>query len=185
MISFRTAAPLVCGLFILGGTITVPIEKARADYTLVVDKNEDRGTWEGWGCSLCWWANAIGGSAYQNLYADLFFTRSMVRFFEKSLPGLGMNIVRYNVGGVGRGDNIGGTTESIPTGFPVFKRVEGYWKDWLSSDPVSASWDWTRDSNQRNMLLAARNRGVDRIEFFSNAPMWWMTEQKSSAGGTL
>ena len=89
-----------------------------------------------------------------------------------------MNIVRYNVGGVGRGDAIGETTENIPAGFTFFKRIEGFWKD-------GKSWDWNRDPNQRSMLQAARERGANQIEFFSNAPPWWMTDKKSSAGGAL
>lgn len=169
----------------LGGTITGTVQDARADYSLVVDKNEDRGIWEGWGCSLCWWANGVGGSAYQNLYADLLFTQKTVDFLGKPLPGLGMNIVRYNVGGVGRGDTIGETMENIPSDFPFFKRIEGFWKDGKNADPASGSWDWSRDPNQRNMLQAARERGVNQIEFFSNAPLWWMTDKKSSAGGAL
>jgi galactan endo-1,6-beta-galactosidase len=185
LFSRRSSVTSALSLLMLGGTVTGTIQNAQADYTLVVDKNENRGTWEGWGCSLCWWANALGGSSYQNLYADLFFTQNTVSFAGKTLPGLGMNIARYNVGGVGRGDTIDGTTENLPSGFPVFKRVEGYWKDWHSSDPASSSWDWSRDSNQRNMLRAARDRGVNQIEFFSNAPLWWMTDKKSSAGGAL
>jgi hypothetical protein len=37
---------------------------------------------------------------------------------------------------------------------------------------------------QRRMLEAARLRGAS-FEFFFNAPMWWMTYEKSSAGGRI
>ena len=63
------------------------------------DTNSDRlGEFQGWGTSLCWWANRIGYSEkLTNEAAKLFFSED----------GLNMNIGRYNVGG---GDDIGDTT---------------------------------------------------------------------------
>lgn len=161
------------------------VRSARADYTVMVDPSDDRGTWEGWGGSLAWWGNGIGSSSYQDTYADLLFTLKPVRFFGVTLPGLGLNIARYNIGGGGRpSDNIGGTVDKRPSSMPWYKDIDGYWTDWYDSNPASASWDFYRDSNQRNMMWAARDRGAT-FEFFSNAPMWWMTTAKSSAGGAL
>lgn len=158
---------------------------ARGDYTLTVNKDEDRGTWEGWGCSLAWWGNGVGGSVYQDTYADLLFTLNPVSFKGLSLPGLGLSIARYNVGGGGLpSDDIGGTVDARPKAMPWYKDIDGYWRDWYDSNPASASWDFYRDSNQRNMMWAARDRGAT-LEFFANAPMWWMTIAKSSAGGAL
>ena len=88
---------------------------ARADYTLSVNKTEDRGTWEGWGCSLAWWGNGVGASAYQSTYADLIFTLNTVSFNGLSLPGLGLSIARYNIGGGGLpSDDIGGAVDLRP-----------------------------------------------------------------------
>ena len=63
------------------------------------DTNSDGlGEFQGWGTSLCWWANRIGYSEkLTNEAAKLFFSED----------GLNMNIGRYNVGG---GDDIGDTT---------------------------------------------------------------------------
>ena len=49
-------------------------------------------TVEGWGTSLAWWASVIGGwsEATRNAIADLVFN---------PLGGLGLNVVRYNIGG--------------------------------------------------------------------------------------
>lgn len=158
---------------------------ANADYTLTVNKSDNRGSWEGWGCSLAWWGKGVGSSSYQTTYADLMFTLGNVSFMGQPVPGLGLNIARYNVGGGGLpSDNISGTVEARPSGLAWYKDIDGYWKDWSSTDTASTSWDWNRDSNQRNLMWAARDRGVT-FEFFANAPMWWMTAQKSSAGGTL
>lgn len=179
---FPTPARLAAILLV--GVLALSSRGAHAEYAVTVDKSENRGTWEGWGCSLCWWANAVGGSATQDLYADLFFTRRPVPFLGKTLPGLGLNIVRYNVGGGGMGDKIGDTTEKVAGDLPWSRDIDGYWVNWNSPDPRSNSWDWTRDARQRAMLQAARKRGVDKVEFFANAPMWWMMDTKSSDGGT-
>ena len=53
------------------------------------------GEFEGWGTSLCWWANRLGYSEKMTAQAaDVFFSEN----------GLNMNIGRYNVGG---GDFVG------------------------------------------------------------------------------
>ena len=60
------------------------------------DTNGDGlGEFEGWGTSLCWWANRIG-------YSDALTQKAGELFFSDS--GLDMNIGRYNVGG---GDHVG------------------------------------------------------------------------------
>ena len=68
-------------LFLLG-LVTLWPSPSRGEYTLVVNSHERRGVWEGWGCSLAWWGNGIGGSAHESLYEDLFFTRKSVSFLE-------------------------------------------------------------------------------------------------------
>lgn len=49
------------------------------------------GEFEGWGTSLCWWANRLG-------YDDTMAQKAATAFFHKD-EGLGLNIGRYNVGG--------------------------------------------------------------------------------------
>ena len=96
-----------------------------------------------------------------------------------------MNIVRYNIGGGGQNDVIDTHHENIPANFPWFKDINGFWINWFSDAPNSSSYQWERDANQRQILALAQQRGVNTIEFFSNAPMWWMMDSKSSAGGKL
>jgi O-glycosyl hydrolase len=92
---------------------------------------------EGWGTSLAWWANVIGGwsEATRNAIADLVFN---------PLGGLGLNVVRYNIGG---GDNP--KHDHMRPG----AAVPGY-------QPAPDVWDWNADANQRWMLLAAQARGA-------------------------
>lgn len=58
------------------------------------------GEFQGFGTSLCWWANRVG-------YSDELTKQSATAFFDKE-EGLGMTIGRYNVGG---GDNVGESPE--------------------------------------------------------------------------
>ncbi len=175
--TMRTRSTL---LVALGLTCTM----AQADYTVFIDKSDFRGRWEGFGCSLAWWANGVGNSAYQETYSDILFTQKTTPLLGSNLPGLWLNIVRYNVGGGGQPNDISGVPENVPAGYPWYKDINGYWLDWFNMSPTSHSFDWSRDANQRSILHAAVNRGAT-VEFFSNAPMWWMTNEKSSAGGSL
>jgi len=150
-----------------------------------LDPKKIRNTWEGWGTSLAWWGVGAGGSAYQDTLADAVFTLKTTQVMGADIKGLGLNIVRYNVGGGGQPGDIENLNERRPNELLWFKDVDGYWIDWNSKATDSPSWDWSRDANQRSMLQAAVLRGVDRLEFFANAPMWWMMDSKSSAGGRL
>jgi O-glycosyl hydrolase len=110
---------------------------------------------QGWGVSLCWWANVVGGYSNRDEYADLIF------------KDLKLNIVRYNVGG---GENPDG-----PGTLQLRAMVPGF-------EPKRGVWDWDADRNQRWMLKAALKRGVNRVEAFTNSPPYWMTVSGSVTG---
>ena len=74
-----------------------PEQRSLTAGTIKPDPKRNLGQWEGWGSSLAWWARAIGGTANANYYADLIYTTKITHGY----PGLGLNIVRYNVGGGG------------------------------------------------------------------------------------
>ncbi|MDH4391462.1 MAG: RICIN domain-containing protein [Aquabacterium sp.] len=174
------ALALAVGLALAGAALP-----AHADTTVRIDPSDQRGAWEGFGASLSWWAHAVGGSTHESTYNNLFFGTAPVQFRGATVPGLGMNIARYNIGGGGlTTDNIGGIRDQRPSIMPWHKDIDGFWRDWYSNDPNSASYDWTRDGRQRSVLSALAARGVT-VEFFSNAPMWWMMDSRSSAGGNL
>ncbi|HEY3413640.1 MAG TPA: malectin domain-containing carbohydrate-binding protein [Armatimonadota bacterium] len=167
---------MTAGLFAAGAT------PATCAATAIVNPDKSWVTWEGWGCSLCWWANQFG---QRDDLAEVLFTNHTTRLTSSvgpyTLPGLGFNIARYNIGGTSSAPAFG-EHASIPASLPPFKQIQGYWLDWGSADPASASFDWSADANQRAMLLKARDRGADRLEAFSNAPMWWMCYNHSTAG---
>jgi galactan endo-1,6-beta-galactosidase len=147
-------------------------QPAPAAETIKLDPTKNFGTWEGWGSSLAWWARAIGGTANADYYADLIYTKKTTG----SYPGLGLNIVRYNVGGGG----IERPKENKGPKLQWQMDIHGYWADPNSSDPTT--WKWSADENQRSMMQTARRRGANVFEMFSDSPMWWMNKNRSTAG---
>jgi len=149
---------LVCVLFTIHespGTAAPPPAE-----TVVVDPAAQCQTIQGWGTSLCWWANIAGG------WKDENFRRVMDLLFDRE-KGLGLNIVRYNIGG---GDAPGHHHMRVGAAVPGFR-----------SDPEKP-YDWTADANQRRVLRAAIERGADCLEAFSNSPPSWMTRSGCTAG---
>jgi galactan endo-1,6-beta-galactosidase len=137
-----------------------------------LDPTHDVGTWEGWGSSLAWWGRAVGGTQNADYYADLIYTTKET----DGLPGIGLNIVRYNVGG-------GGIHQPQENQGPKLQwqmDIPGYWTDPNTGDPQN--WNWSVDQNQRAMIQKARDRGANVFEMFSDSPMWWMNANRSTAG---
>jgi galactan endo-1,6-beta-galactosidase len=151
---------------------------AWGDPPVVLDPAAAEGRWEGWGTSLSWWAAAFGA---RDDLADLLFTTGTVNFLGQPAPGLGLNIVRYNLG-ASSDSEVNGRHMVVGDRLIPAHRIQGFWRDGRSEDPGSFSWDWGVDANQRAVLLAARRRGVDRLELFANSPMWWMCKNGNPAG---
>ncbi len=125
---------------------------------------------EGWGVSLCWWANVEGGRCTD---AQL---KQFCDYLTDPVNGLNMNIFRYNIGG---GDDPSHTHLPASSAMPGFK------------DSPTAAYNWTRDANQRRVakqLIASRIAavGVNDIQWvaFSNSPPYWMTNS-GCVGGSL
>jgi hypothetical protein len=112
---------------------------------------------QGWGTSLCWWGNVVGGYANRNTYATMAFSQ------------LKLNIVRYNIGG-GENPNIVNTMQ-------FRARMAGF-------EPTNGVWNWNADANQRWMLQQAVALGANQVVAFANSPPWWMTVSGSVTGST-
>ena len=146
-----------------------------ADTVIIVDPRKasevNGGVFEGWGTSLCWWANRIG-------YSDTLCRLAAEAFCDPE-SGLGLNILRYNIGG---GDDpshshIKRTDSMIP----------GYWQNPVydeASGEYSWEYDWTQDASQRSVLSRCLQvYGKDMIvEAFSNSPPYFMTNSGCSSG---
>ncbi|MDX1963418.1 MAG: glycoside hydrolase [Pirellulales bacterium] len=159
-------------------SLLCPPAAARADYTTRIDSQSNRGTWDGWGTSLAWWANVFGR---RTDLANILFTPQTTTLNGQQLPGLNLNIVRYNLGASSNVPANGERMVASPN-IPPFKQIQGYWLNWNSTDPASSSWNWNLDGNQRSMLQFAKARGVNHFELFSNSPMWWMLYNHNPSG---
>ena len=142
---------------------------ADATYTVVkLDPSDaspfNGGEFQGWGTSLCWWANRIGYSEKMtNQAAHLFF----------SDEGLSLDIARYNLGG-GDDETHNHITRSD-------SKVPGYATGYDKDGNIV--YDWTVDENQRNIALAAKKANPDIcFEGFSNSPPYFMTNSGCSSG---
>ena len=123
----------------------------------------NNGIFEGWGTSLCWWANRVG-------YSDILAEKSAELFFGDS--GLRMNIARFNIGGGDdpSHDHITRTDSNMP-GYSKFENGQ-------------VVYDWNADYNQRNVLMKsiAATGGNLIVEMFSNSPPFYMTESGCTSG---
>lgn len=145
---------------------------------IYVDAGKRYQKWEGFGTSLMWWANAIQGfdripatedgrcQGYASRYEEL-----LGMLFDP-VKGLGLNIVRYNIGGgdCGRPDFITRCGARIP----------GYLKE-------DGRYDWTADEMQIRVLRDAWHMIKETRQNFYNtvfsvSPPWFMTCSGSSTG---
>ncbi|ORX61101.1 hypothetical protein BCR36DRAFT_579160 [Piromyces finnis] len=131
--------------------------------------NFNNGEFQGFGTSFCWWANRLG-------YSDILSEKSATAFYDKE-KGLGLTIIRYNIGG---GDNpthdhITRTDSNMP-GYAINPSNNGGNYRW--------DYNWNSDANQRNALMKAlaKNRDEIIVEGFSNSPPYFMTNSGCSTG---
>lgn len=145
---------------------------SNAPAAIALDPARDLGLWQGWGSSLAWWGRAVGGTQNADNFADLIYTTKQTDGY----PGLGLNIVRYNVGG-------GGLNQPHENKGPKLQwqmDIHGYWTDPNVKDPQN--WNWSVDGNQRSMMQKARERGANVFDLFSDSPVWWMNANRCTAG---
>lgn len=151
--------------------------------SIKLDPSYQHKPFDGWGTALIWFANVTGGwpdDIRNELVDDLFGEN-----------GLNFNIARYNIGG---GD--------APETEPYMRKggaVPGHWnrpkeygpsddnEDWSEQEdwwnPENPEhWNLEADANQRWWLEAAKGRGADTFEAFSNSPPYFMTQSGYVSG---
>ena len=118
---------------------------------------------EGWGASVCWWANMVGGWSDEQV--------NEICDWITSPAGLNMNIFRFNIGG---GDAPAHNHMRKDGG-----AMPGY------RPKAGGPYDWQADANQRKILLKLKEKRPDAIfEAFANSPPWWMTKSGCASGNT-
>ncbi|UUU32409.1 RICIN domain-containing protein [Streptomyces sp. CA-210063] len=148
---------------------------AAAAVTVSPDPSYKGQSFEGWGTSLVWFANATGDypPEIREKLADLLFGKD----------GLNLNIARYNIGG--------GNAPDVKDYLRAGGAVEGWWKapagttredvDWWSADDKN-DWNKNADATQRWWIDRIKN-DITHWETFSNSPPWFMTESGYVSGG--
>lgn len=130
-----------------------------------------RQSFEGWGVSLCWWANMCGKWSDEKI-------DELVDWMV-SEDGLNFNIFRYNIGGGDDPENRNCTAHHMGKGKGLRAEMEGF-KD-FSGDV----YHWERDEAQRKIMLKIREKRPDAIfEAFSNSAPYYMTYSGCVAGNT-
>ncbi|MDD3431673.1 MAG: glycoside hydrolase, partial [Bacteroidales bacterium] len=126
-------------------------------------------SFEGWGVSLCWWANMCG--RWEDDKIDEIID------WLVSPEGLNYRIFRYNIGGGDDPLNRNCDPHHMALGKGLRAEMEGF------KDSADAPYNWNRDAAQRKIMLKIREKRPDAVfEAFSNSPPYYMTYSGCSAG---
>jgi O-glycosyl hydrolase len=141
----------------------VNVSAARAaGYTVTVTPAQKYQSIQGWGTSMAWWANVIGGwsNSKRTALADALYSPTV---------GIGLNVLRYNFGADGPG-NVCHNQMKAGRNVPSF-------------EPTKGNYVWTNDANQLWFAEAAKARGANVFEGFVNSAPAWMLYNSCTAGG--
>lgn len=163
----------------------ISISLDASSHSVFNDTNGDGwGEFQGFGTSLCWWANRIG-------YDDTLTEAAASAFYDAE-KGLGLKIGRYNIGGgdapghnhITRSDSIVPGYAADVTPITTAEEAEGFDQYDLECG-YAWNYDWDADKNQLNVLLKAAEKAGDGFlaEAFSNSPPYFMTNSGCSSGG--
>lgn len=151
---------------------TDPTEQPPYDvYTYVINPGATRQQFEGWGVSLCWWANMCGKWSDEKI--------DEIVDWLVSPEGLNFRIFRYNIGGGDDPENTNCTAHHMGNGKGLRAEMEGF------KDSSDGPYIWTRDEAQRKIMLKIKEKRPDAIfEAFSNSAPYYMTYSGCVAGNT-
>lgn len=130
--------------------------------TYVVAPGAQRHQFEGWGVSLCWWANMCGKWSDDKI--------DKIIDWLVSPAGLNYNIFRYNIGGSDNPSYADCREHHMRDGKGERAEMEGF------KDSSSGPYIWSRDEAQRKIMLKIKEKRPDAIfEAFSNSAPYYMT----------
>jgi O-glycosyl hydrolase len=131
-----------------------------AQTVIDVNPNVRYQTFKGFGVSLAWWANIVGGwdsTTVNDICTSL-----------TSSSELNMNYLRFNIPG---GDTASHTHMRVDARMPGYKTSR------------TGSYDWSADANQRRILKKIYSLKSSAIyESVSYSPPYWMTVSGCSSG---
>jgi O-glycosyl hydrolase len=120
-------------------------------------------TIQGWGTSLAWWAEATGSWSLANRQA-------LANMLFSPTAGIGLNVVRYNIGGYTAQD-----ASTCTNGFRPGAAIPSF-------EQSSGSYDWSRDPGQRWWAQEAQDLGATQLDGVAYSPPAWMTVSGCSEG---
>lgn len=145
---------------------SLPIDTVRY---LINPETAFENSFEGWGVSLCWWANMCG--KWDDNKIDELLD------WLVSPAGLNYTIFRYNIGGGDDPLNRNCTPHHMANGKGLRAEMEGF------NDSLNAKYDWGRDAAQRKIMLKIKEKRPDAVfEAFSNSAPYYMTYSGCCAG---
>lgn len=130
-----------------------------------------RQTWEGWGFTLCWWANVIG--KWDDAKID--------QLVDWLVDDLGVRIFRYNIPG-GDDPNFSNCPEHHMISNPNndCKGARAEMEGFLDPD---GTYHWDRDQAQIKVMLKIKEKCPDAIfEAFANSAPYFMTNSGCVSG---
>lgn len=144
-------------------------EVSEPDYEVMINPGAPRQQFDGWGVSLCWWANMCGK------WSDEMIDQIIDWLV---LPeNLNYRIFRYNIGGGDDPENHNCTPHHMGNGKGLRAEMPGF-KMYEDSD-----YDWTADEAQIKIMRKIKEKRPDAIfEAFSNSAPWWMTYSGCCSG---
>ena len=151
---FRSLSTLIFPLIVT----TSCLAQAGESVEIITDPDILHQTMDGFGASDAWRAQFVGKSwplEKRMQIADLLFSQE---FDLKGNPvGIGLSIWRFNIGA--------GTTEQ-----GVNSGIDNPWRRGECFQNPDGSFDWSKQEGQQWFLHAARERGVEKLLAFPNAP---------------
>jgi O-glycosyl hydrolase len=153
--------PLIKSLTILVFSF-LPFTSSRAQTGEIIEILTHPGihyqTMDGFGASDAWRAQFVGKNwplELRNQIADLLFSQEMDA--DGNPLGIGLSIWRFNI--------TAGTAEQ-----GVYSGIQNEWRRGECFQNSDGSYDWSKQEGQQWFLHAAKERGVERLLAFPNAP---------------
>lgn len=141
------------------------------EMSYVINPAARRQHFDGWGVSLCWWANMAGKWSDEKI--------DEIVDWLVSPEGLNFRIFRYNIGGGDDPENKNCTEHHMGSGKGLRAEMEGF------KDSSDGEYIWSRDEAQRKIMLKIKEKRPDAIfEAFSNSAPWYMTYSGCVAGNS-
>lgn len=161
LISYRVLRRVLVSVGVAAAALlatAAPTGLASEPIRIHIDRSIERQTIDGFGASDAWQCQYIGKNwprETRERIADRLFSREVDG--NGNPRGIGLSIWRFNVGAgtAEQGDDSG---------------IRNPWRRAECFQDADGSYDWSKQAGQQWFLRAARERGVERLLAFANAP---------------